>query len=201
MTIIPEVRALEELFEDFNACFFGGELQRPVLTFSSDTTRGAYGWFTLDTVWIHLADDAKANEINICCDQIESPEQVAKTLLHEMVHQYNFMKGVKDCSRGGSYHNTKFRDACLEHGLDCHQSAKYGWCECTLQEEARQIAEPYFEYFGMKRERDKTKRRVKTRTSSTRKYECPCCGLSVRATKEVRIMCYECQELMLCDED
>ena len=34
------------------------------------------------------------------------------------------------------------------------------------------------------------------KTSSTRKYVCPVCGNSVRATKEVRIMCVDCNELM-----
>ena len=32
--------------------------------------------------------------------------------------------------------------------------------------------------------------------SSTRKYVCPCCGMSVRATKEVRIMCMDCGKQM-----
>ncbi len=32
--------------------------------------------------------------------------------------------------------------------------------------------------------------------SSTRKYICPHCGMSVRATKEVRIMCVDCMEVM-----
>ena len=32
--------------------------------------------------------------------------------------------------------------------------------------------------------------------SSTRKYICPCCGMSVRATKEVHIMCMDCGKQM-----
>ena len=35
------------------------------------------------------------------------------------------------------------------------------------------------------------------RTSSSRKYICPCCGLSVRATRTVRIKCIECDEEMI----
>ena len=31
-----------------------------------------------------------------------------------------------------------------------------------------------------------------TKTSSTRKYICPCCGMSVRATRTVRIACMDC---------
>ena len=33
--------------------------------------------------------------------------------------------------------------------------------------------------------------------SSTRKYYCPCCGMSVRATKVVHIGCLDCQEPLL----
>ena len=35
------------------------------------------------------------------------------------------------------------------------------------------------------------------RTSSTRKYRCPCCGNSVRATKTVRIACMDCGVQMI----
>ena len=35
------------------------------------------------------------------------------------------------------------------------------------------------------------------RTSSTRKYICPCCGMSVRATRTVRIACIDCDEQMV----
>lgn len=32
--------------------------------------------------------------------------------------------------------------------------------------------------------------------SSTRKYVCPCCGNSVRATKAVNLICGDCMEKM-----
>ena len=35
------------------------------------------------------------------------------------------------------------------------------------------------------------------KTSSTRKYLCPCCGNSVRATKAVNIACLDCAEQMV----
>ena len=35
------------------------------------------------------------------------------------------------------------------------------------------------------------------RKSSSRKYMCPCCGMSVRATKAVNIACMDCNEQML----
>ena len=33
--------------------------------------------------------------------------------------------------------------------------------------------------------------------SSSRKYVCPCCGMSVRATKVVNIACMDCDEQLL----
>ena len=38
------------------------------------------------------------------------------------------------------------------------------------------------------------------RTSSSRKYICPCCGNSVRATKCVHIACMDCREEMVLAE-
>ena len=35
------------------------------------------------------------------------------------------------------------------------------------------------------------------RKSSSRKYVCPCCGMSVRATKVVNIACMDCDEQLL----
>lgn len=37
------------------------------------------------------------------------------------------------------------------------------------------------------------------RLSSTRKYTCPRCGMSVRATRAVRVKCVECDEELTCD--
>ena len=33
--------------------------------------------------------------------------------------------------------------------------------------------------------------------SSTRKYVCPCCGMSVRATRDVNIACLDCSEQLV----
>ena len=39
-----------------------------------------------------------------------------------------------------------------------------------------------------------------TKPSSTRKYICPCCHNSVRATKFVNIACLDCDEVMVIEE-
>lgn len=77
-------------------------------------------------------------EINICAEHLARPfEQVAETLLHEMVHLYNLQIGVQDTSRNGTYHNKKCKGAAEQHGLDVGKDPKYGWTITTLDEEAR----------------------------------------------------------------
>lgn len=103
----------------------------PVITVSPDTTKGAYGWCTAWKAWSvgeqkKVADLATLTkealeamkkddgfyEINICAEHLARPfEQVAETLLHEMVHLYNLQIGVQDTSRSGTYHNKKYKEA------------------------------------------------------------------------------------------
>ena len=93
-------------------------------------------------------------EINICAEHLARPfEQVAETLLHEMVHLYNLQIGVQDTSRGGTYHNKKYKEA--------------------------------------RKSLPKIPGAAKTKQSS-RKYVCPVCGCIIRATKEVHVICGDC---------
>lgn len=46
VSLKPVIEELESLFSKFNARFFAGELEKPVITVSPDHTRGAYGWCT-----------------------------------------------------------------------------------------------------------------------------------------------------------
>lgn len=47
----PVIDKLENLFSKFNEKFYGGELQKAVITVSPDTTKGAYGWCTAWKAW------------------------------------------------------------------------------------------------------------------------------------------------------
>ena len=47
------------------------------------------------------------------------------------------------------------------------------------------------------RDRAGKEKKVKSKKSNVIKYMCPCCGNSVRATKEVAILCVDCEERML----
>ena len=62
-------------------------------------------------------------------------EEVAATLLHEMVHYYNYENGIQDCSRGNTYHNRRFKAAAEAHGLIVEHSDKYGWSHTSPSDE------------------------------------------------------------------
>lgn len=56
-----------------------------------------------------------------------SIEDVVATLIYEMVHCDNYEKGIKDCSRGGTCHNKRFKVSAKSHGLCGAHSEKCGW--------------------------------------------------------------------------
>ena len=199
---------LNRIFDLMNQEFFENTLSRPTITLQS--TPRAFGHFTLrDDTWI--SKNGASHEINIGAGTLARPiEEVAATLLHEMVHYFNFVEGVQDCSRGGTYHNRKFRDSAEEHGLIVAHHDKYGWTITSPSDRLLQFCidnelsdilinrNEFFSYRGTGGgTRSPAPPPVMTKPSSTRKYVCPCCGNSVRATKVVNIGCLDCSQLMV----
>lgn len=65
----PVIEKLENLFEKANSRFYNGELQKPVITVSPDSTKGAYSWCTAYKAWKNAeatGDKDGFYEINIC---------------------------------------------------------------------------------------------------------------------------------------
>ena len=199
---------LNKLFDLLNAEFFESALSRPTITIQS--TPRAYGHFSLrDNTWVSAVGDT--HEINIGAGTLARPiEQVAATLLHEMVHYFNYENGVQDCSRGNTYHNKEFKAAAEAHGLTVTHSDKYGWSHTApgealldfiLENGLTDILINRNEYGGFQvtgtGTHSGTGMTPPRRPSSTRKYICPCCGNSVRATKSVNIACLDCDVQMV----
>ena len=100
---------LEKIFRALNAHYFDGAIEEPVITIQS--TPRAYGHVTVAKAW-QRADGGARHELNIGAGTLDRPiENVTATVLHEMVHLYNIQTGVQDTSRGGTYHNKRFREA------------------------------------------------------------------------------------------
>lgn len=213
-SIKPIIDKLENLFSKLNQQFFNGELKAPIITVSPDTTKGAYGWCTAWKAWSNseqkkmpdlalltkeqleaLKKEEGFYEINICAEYLARPfEQVAETLLHEMVHLYNLQIGVQDTSRNGTYHNKKFKEAAEQHGLTVEKDAKYGWTITKLNPEAKSFISGFQDKkFELHRKSLPKLSGVSSSKQSTRKYVCPLCGMIIRATKEVNVVCGDCR--------
>lgn len=202
---------LEKIYRFANQDFFGGELGTVVITLKA--TPEAYGHISVGERWT-VNEDGK-RELNISTSYLTRDiTEVVATLLHEMVHEYCLIHEIKDTSRGGSYHNKRFKEIAEEKaGLHIEYDKRIGWSVTTptervlefcIQHDLTDIQMCDHSGFGRGIFGGGTSApgvpgttTGKTRKpSSTRKYECPCCGNSVRATKAVRIMCMDCEEEM-----
>ena len=201
---------LNQIFDLLNERFFESELSKPVITIQA--TPKAYGHYTLYDAW-SVDGEKGMREINMGAGTLARPiEEVAATLLHEMVHYYNDTHGIKDCSRGNTYHNKNFRDAAEARGLRVEHHPTYGWTitkpgdellQFCINNDLRDIrltrVDGFFARMGGSGTHDGSSvgTTAPTKKSSTRKYVCPCCGMIVRATKEVRISCMDCETQLL----
>ena len=200
---------LNHIFDLLNETYFESTLSRPTITIQS--TPKAYGHFSLrEDTWISKL--GATHEINIGAGTLARPiEEVTATLLHEMVHYYNYINGVQDCSRGNTYHNRRFRDAAMARGLQVEHHEKYGWSITTPGDDLldfvlfhglTDILINRNEFYGIRVPVSGTNNgngnpAPTSKRSSTRKYVCPCCGNSVRATKCVNIGCLDCSVQMV----
>lgn len=199
MTLKTIITELEDLFAVLNEKYFNSELSRPVITVSPDTSKhGAFGWCTEWKAWQNAENGEGYYEINVCSEYLSRPfVEVAGTMLHEMVHLHNVENGVKDTSRGGTYHNTSFRREAEVHGLDVEKDEKYGWSKTTLNADALKEVTNYMaiierDSFSLCREKEPKEEKKGGKKGNSIKYVCPMCGAIIRATKRVRVICAEC---------
>lgn len=200
---------LEKIYNSLNEDFFEGALPIPIITVQSKP--GTYGHCTTAKVW--QRKDGGAYELNIAAEVLNYPiEETLDTMLHEMVHLYCRENGIKEVSRGGKYHNGKFKAIAEAHGLTCVPCGQYGWnttpgdnlVEYALSKGwneiriGRSTLPPLFHSgaTGTAQGGAGTTPGGK-RPSSTRKLVCLCCGQSVRATKKVNILCGDCMRPMV----
>lgn len=196
---------LEKLFRELNHEFFAGEeISEPIITMQS--TPNAYGHVSVYEVWERGQE--RTRELNISTDSLKRPiENIAATMLHEMTHLYNLEHGVKDTSNQGVYHNRKFKEEAERRGLVIEHNQRYGWSITKVSDRLMNwILETGWTEIDMERGfslggvsgtggKDGKGNGVAGTTpkkSSTRKYQCPCCGNSVRATKDLKIICGDC---------
>lgn len=197
---------LEKIFRALNVKYFNGELEESIITIQS--TPRAYGHVTVAKAW--QRGDTTRHELNIGAGTLARPiENVVATTLHECVHLWNLQNGIQDCSRGGAYHNKKFKEAAEARDLKISYDPRVGWsiteptdalCEFILEQDWQDISMNRIEDFYAPRGKgagDATGKPTGSNPNShSIKYVCPCCHNSVRGTKVVRIKCADCDMMM-----
>lgn len=195
---IETVAYLGKLYDFANEKLFNGELKKPVITVQRDERNKTNGWWSVGKVWREDAEDEGEHELNMTAQQLNRPiGQIAATLIHEMCHQFAGVNNMQDCSRSGTYHNKLFKKIAETHGLKVECVPQIGWSHTELTEEtAAMINEFFAENPATVIYRLPVVKGQTVKTSSTRKYVCPICGQSVRATKQVNIICADCDAPM-----
>lgn len=193
---------LEGAFGVLNDVYFGSALPMPVITMQS--SRKSYGHFTVGRVW--RAGEERLNEINISVEHIERPiENIIATLMHECIHYYCQLNGIADTSQNGRYHNKYFKEEAEKRGLIVSKARDIGWSVTEPSQEFTEvlgrhgITKPIdMNRDGCVMEKPTTGTGTPTtapkRKTSTRKYICPACGNSFRATKDINVLCLDCGE-------
>lgn len=201
------VSQLEHIFNALNTDFFDGELPTPIITVQSKP--GTYGHSSVAKVWQRPEDNAY--ELNIAAEVLNYPiEETLDTMIHEMCHLYCREHGIQEVSRGGKYHNKRFKEVAEAHGLTCVRCGQYGWNTTPNDGLVAYALEKGWSEIRIGRSSLPPMIRLGAggtaqagqqpeggkRPSSTRKLACPCCGQSVRATKAVNILCGDCMQKM-----
>lgn len=196
---------LVKVFKAINDEYFDNELEVPTITIQS--TVGAYGHVSVNKVW-HSTEIA-THELNLSADYLNRPiENIVATLIHEACHLYAMQNDIKDTSNNGVYHNKRFKELAEDRGLEISRHEKYGWTiteptEKTMEfcinyqlEDIQIVRQSSFSFGGLSggKSGNGTPIARPKKPSSTRKYICPCCGNSFRATKDLRVMCMDCNE-------
>jgi hypothetical protein len=85
-----------------------------------------------------IADGEIRGEVLLAGEALHlAPEDVFEVLLHEAAHGLNAARGVQDSSRGGRYHNARFKATAEELGLEVQQGRPYGWARTSVGPIAR----------------------------------------------------------------
>lgn len=195
------ISELHRAFKLFNENLFGGALPEPaILVAPRGNKKLTLGWCTVAKVWKNEVTEEERYEINLCAEALNRGiYPVMATLLHEMVHLHNLVFEIKDTSRGGTYHNMKFKKVAEEHGLIIEHGEKIGWSLTKLQGTTMDLIdranfdEAVFSFGRREMLSDEDKKRKKKK-SSVRKYVCPRCGCIIRASKQVKVICGDCYE-------
>ena len=198
----PSRTAYSNAYVALNKKFFGGELPPVIITIQSSPR--AYGHYTTwENTWV--GEGQGFHEINIGAETLDrDASEVLATLSHEMCHHYCAVNNIKDTSRGGTYHNKKFKEVAEGTGaILVDYDPRIGYSPTRPTEALIAFIEEQG-WTGVNLSRQSILGlpggKGRGRSNGVRKYVCPNCHCSVRATKAVNIGCLDCGTVMELEE-
>ena len=203
MKLSEVIGFLEQAYEVLNKHYYDNTLPRVVI--NTAKARGCYGYFTTSKVWRDLNDCYF--EISITPDYGLARDiySVIATLQHECLHCYCATRNppLHEVSRNGRYHNKIFRDLAVERDLIIGYDPKIGYSITSPSQNLIDFIDSQgWGNIDLSRTADNdialpigTNGRT-SKPTHIRKYQCHNCGISVRASKEVRIACCDCDTVM-----
>ena len=200
----------ETAFDVLNEVYFENALPKTVITIQSSPK--SYGYITVNKVWTDNKESY--HEINLGAEHLTRHiENVLATLLHEMIHLYCMVNGIADTSKGGRYHNKRFKAEAEKRDLKIDYAQYIGYSVTSPTEKFIEVIRKnglctdisHCRTTGSSLVAPPTGGNgngtdggnIEKKKTSTRKYKCPQCGIGIRATKDVNIICADCMSLMV----
>ena len=173
---------LNMMFNVINDKYYDGELDHLEISFKRYSNDSAIHYFP------------ETNEMIIDEEMLASADRISVMmhLLSGAALNYAHKTGIKASSNGGRYLNKNFKDILESHGVFCYRHDRYGFMPKELDPYATKILEQSTWFLAKPIKHIKHIVSKGKKPSSTRKYVCPKCGNSLRATKNLRIICEDC---------
>lgn len=199
MNLKDTIIELHKAYDLFNTVFYDNKLPEVAIVVQTKGKANAYGWFTTKEVWVDKEQDIKRYEITITAEHVNRPYvEVLRTLHHEMIHLYCAINDIQDTSRGGTYHNKRFKEESEKHGFFYPEGSydkKCGWSFSELKPETIAIIESWGidpNAFRLARLEFGGVGATEKKKSNIIKWTCPC-GTIIRSSKpEINVACLDC---------
>lgn len=180
----------QKMCEDVNNIIFHNKIKNYEIVFCNNEKTP----WALDNTFLYNNGVAykkiRLNETDARCNH--------KRLFETIIYQFAFLIAEKDgvvASNRGIYVNKHFKKYFHKYGIKYYnKNAGYGYEPCGVKYKIKDICRWYdpkkfnLEEYGVIGSNGK----IKKQKSSTRKYICPCCGTSFRATKNINVLCMDC---------
>lgn len=192
----------------FNEKLFGNQLP-PCCLITVQRKKGCYGYYSHER--FSASEEMKTDEIalNPATFALRTPKEVLSTLVHEMVHLWQFHFG--EPSRTG-YHNKEWAIKMKEVGLWPSSTGQVGGKEtgakvshyiikhnkfCANADEFLKLA-AFVLYADNRTEAQSGT--AKKKAASKTKYTCEMCGTNAWAKPDTKLKCGTCDEMLKPEE-